>query len=354
MCHFFIHISDKMQKNNFKFKIIVNRVFVWLFVWAFFYVGQIKMSLNYAFWDSFMVVVSLLIIFYSNTFWRKNDKSRINRYRVKSIFLVLLISATDVFLEQITQSKLHFGVSGNTEDWYTLFSITLFLVFNTCAFLASELFALQQESHRNEILIGKLREEHMASQLDLLRSRIDPHFLFNSLNTIYTLSYLNDERTSEKIMQLSEMLRYVLYDCNTPMVPVINEINYLNSYIEINQLRSKSLQNVVLDVVNSNDNAMIAPMILLPFVENAFKHSQISREKEGYIKIFINVKRNQLHFLVENSLPAVRKQNEAFTSSGIGLENVKKRLDLQYGDKCQLKITPHKEYYRVQLTFDLS
>ena len=354
MCHIFIYIQSKMQEIGFKFKIIVNHIFVWLLVWAFFYVGQIKMSLNYAFWDSFMVVVSLSILFYSNTFWRKNDKSKINRYRIRSIFLILVISATDVFLEQITQSKQNFGVSGNANDWYTLFSITLFLVFNSGAFLASEFFSMQQESHKNEILIGKLREEHMASQLDLLRSRIDPHFLFNSLNTIYTLSYLNDERTSEKIMQLSEMLRYVLYDCNTPMVPVTNEINYLKSYIDINQLRSKSSQNVVLDVVISNDNAFIAPMILLPFVENAFKHSQISREKEGYIKIFINVKRNELHFLVENSIPAVRKQNEAFTSSGIGLENVKKRLDLQYGDKCQLKITPHKEYYRAQLTFNLS
>ncbi|MDR2122003.1 MAG: histidine kinase [Flavobacteriaceae bacterium] len=318
---------------------------IWGVIWIFLYLGEIRLSHGFAIWNASMVVLSQYTIFNCNLYWKK--KSKTFNYRLKTIGLLFLMIISDLLIENITEAR-HLFIKGG-KDWYTPFSLTIFVFFNLCAFFASELFILQQEYYKNLSIINKLKEQQAISQLDLLKSKINPHFLFNSLNTIYTLSYLKNEKTPEKIMHLSEMLRYVLYDCDVDKIPVIKEINYLKAYMNFNSLRGKYNQNINFKFENCFDNVAIAPMLLLPFVENAYKYSGILHNKDAYINISIDVNKNNILFFIENSVYSSNPNEKTLIQGGIGLNNVKKRLELQYPEKYSLNINSKQNVFQVTL-----
>jgi sensor histidine kinase YesM len=329
---------------------------VWLLLWVFLYAGEVRLSYNFAVWNSLMVVLTQSTIFYCNIYWKNKAKKGESIYKTKTIGLLVLLTGINLSMEYATKIRQHFGIFENGNDWYTLFSITIFVVFNMCAYLASEFYINQKEVQNYRIQIQKLKEEKMASELSFLRSKMNPHFLFNSLNTIYTMSYLNDSRSPEKIMLLSEMLRYVLYDCNAEEVSLKREVDYLKAYIDFKHLRGKSVRNITFDEENGDEfnSYKIAPMLLLPFVENAYKHSHISSEKEGYIKIAANLCKGVFFFSVENSVPDYIKENNALITSGIGLKNVRKRLEIQYQKRYySLNVIPGINKYRIEFTLKL-
>lgn len=331
-------------------KKIVLYVVVWILVELLFFVGEIRFSPIFALWDSLMLVSGMIIVFYLNVYWHRKYSSTGNRYRIWTVVLILIISSIDIVIELLAETRYEFGVSHADQDWYTLFSVPLFIMYNSCAFFASELLLLQKEFSNQRLRISLLKEEYATLQLKLLRSQINPHFLFNSLNSIYSLSYLNDSRTSEKIMQLSEILRYVLYDCDSQTVLLKKEIRYLKNYIYLNQLRGNVEQNVELSIEGKAERKQIAPLILIPFVENAFKHSHIAREKDATISIGLYINNSELQFNLKNSIPANIRKNITFSSHGLGLENVKRRLNLQYPNRHTLNIHSGKTSYSVDLT----
>ncbi|MDR1877672.1 MAG: histidine kinase [Flavobacteriaceae bacterium] len=338
-----------MQPTNYSLRKIGINAGIWAVVWVFLYLGQIQLPLDFAAWNASMVVLSQCAIFNCNIYWKK--KSKTFNYRLKTIGLLSLMTIVNLLIENLTETRYLF-IRGE-RDWYTPFSMIIFVFFNLCAFFASELFILQQEYYKNQSVINKLKEQQAVSQLELLKSKINPHFLFNSLNTIYTLSYLDNEKTSEKIMQLSEMLRYVLYDCDVGKVPVTKEVNYLKAYMDFNLSRGKYGQNIDFRYENHSENAVVAPMLLLPFVENAYKYSGILHHKEAYINISIEVNKNNINFLIENSVYSSNPNEETFIPGGIGLNNIKKRLELQYSGKYSLNISSKEDIFRVMLILQL-
>jgi sensor histidine kinase YesM len=326
---------------------------IWTLVFLFFYIGEIRLSHSFAMWDSLMVVVSQVIIFYSNIYFKKQVQFSGEHYRTKSIALIIMLSAVDLLVEYSAQIRRHYGVSGNVEDWYTLFSVVLFVYFNTSAYLASEFLLYRQESHEHQMLIEKLKKEKTESQLELLQARINPHFLFNSLNTIYAMSYLEDPNTPEKIMRLSDLLRYVLYECNDDEILLEKEIDYLKSYIEFNRISDDEIRDITFVETTGFGQAKIAPMILLSFVENACKHSRILFEKDGFIHISAGMRDNVFDFSIINSISKSAGINNATPYSGIGLENIRKRLNFLYRGNYLLYTTKDDDKYNVEFTVNL-
>jgi sensor histidine kinase YesM len=329
---------------------------IWILLFVFFYVGEVRLSHSFAVWDSLMVVVSQAILFYSNRYWYAHAGTSRVSYRVKSITLLILLTMFNLLVEYCLQIRQHYGIGETTDDWYTLFSVVIFVAFNMCAYLASELYIYQRKAQAHRLQIRQLKEEKTTSELELLRARINPHFLFNALNTIYALSYLKDVRTPEKIMLLSELLRYALYDCRAESIPLKREIDYLKTYIDFNRLREDDLQQVTFESDEEFGTATIAPMILVSFVENAYKHSRIQYEEDGYIRIAATCDGGVFHFSVENSVPEAVKEVEPqpVRSSGIGLENIQKQLKILYRKGYSLEIIPAARTFRVEFTLNLN
>ena len=192
----------------------------------------------------------------------------------------------------------------------------------------------------------QLESEHLKSELDFLKAQINPHFLFNTINNIYVLIEEDKKLASLTLLRFSELLRYQLYDCNAGKMPVSKEIEFLNNFIRMEQLRTGDQVLVELQMDPEPGYFEIAPFILLPFVENAFKH--VSHDDARKNTIFINSHMDQgvFHFSVINSCD---DRPETAGRSGIGLANVKRRLELIYPDKYELDIQKKNGFHQINL-----
>ena len=207
-----------------------------------------------------------------------------------------------------------------------------------------------EESNKARLREQAIIAEKLKSEMNLLKSQINPHFLFNALNNIYSLSYRGSEQASEAILKLSGILRYVIYDCNATTVSIEKEVSYLEDLIELQQLKTPYQQNIRLTYKNMDNTGEIAPMLLIPFVENSFKHSKIESDKEAYITINLVHQTNQFLFTIENSIPKTPHQKD--NCSGIGHENVRKRLNHAYPNRHELKISRSKTAFKVELILE--
>ena len=205
---------------------------------------------------------------------------------------------------------------------------------------------LKNEDLKNKILQTQLQLK--KQELSMLKMQIHPHFLFNSLNTIYGFALKKRDEAPEMILKLSNLLDYILYKIEKPTVSLENEINHLEDYISLEKLRFHDTLEVNLIKGDDISEMYIAPMLLIPFVENSFKHGAII---DGSLAIMIGVKRNSemLFFEVENSV--LEKTND---STGIGLENIKKRLEMLYPNAYTLEINRTDKLFKVQLAININ
>ena len=195
-------------------------------------------------------------------------------------------------------------------------------------------------------------KEKLATELKFLKSQVNPHFLFNALNNFYSMSVMQAPQTSESIMQLSEILRYMVYDSNEDKVPLKSEINYIKNFIDLRLLKDSRGMNVELDLDETASHLMVAPVLFIPFVENAFKHSKIEDLKEGFIKIQLKTNNNTVTFHVINSIPENNFSKDEV--GGVGLENTTKRLKLLYpGNQHDLSIHKTNRQFEVILNITL-
>lgn len=217
--------------------------------------------------------------------------------------------------------------------------------------VASIIYRLVSDRILAERAEREARAERLASELKFLRSQVSPHFLFNVLANMVSLARKRSDQLEPALIQLSDMLRYMLYETNSERFPVTKEIASLRNYIELQQLRFGEDVNVQLDIDNGGPTCTIEPMLLIPFVENAFKHG-IGMAKEPFIQVSLQIKEPYLHFRVVNNYSRENTAKDA--NSGIGLTNVRNRLRLLYGDKHSLTIQDSGEVYDVTLKLALS
>ncbi len=194
-----------------------------------------------------------------------------------------------------------------------------------------------------------LTEEKLETELKLLKAQINPHFIFNALNNIYSLTYMQSKNAPESILKLSEMLRYVFYDCNKDRVPLSSEIKYIDNFTAFQQMKSEFVQNISLKADTNGANIEIAPMLFVPFIENAFKYSRIEENEDAFVSISIEHKNETLFFCIENSVP----RNKPASGSGTGIKNVQHRLNIIYPEKYDLQINDKDDLYRVDLSLKL-
>ena len=211
----------------------------------------------------------------------------------------------------------------------------------------SSAYSVTRISRKKERDDELVKSEKLQSEMKFLKSQINPHFLFNALNNIYSLTLTGSEQSSDMILKLSDMLRYILYECNESHVPIENEWKYIQNYIEFQKLKSKDELNIRVEFNNESPGALIVPMILIPFVENAFKHSRVEDAENGWVTLSLNNKVKEIILQVENSIPQQKHNKDDV--GGIGLDNVKRRLDLTYGKSQALIINDTPKSYSVIL-----
>ena len=193
----------------------------------------------------------------------------------------------------------------------------------------------------------KVRQEKVEAELQMLKTQINPHFLFNTLNSIYVLAMKKSEQTANVVMKLSDILDYILYRTNTPGIAISDEIRIMNNYIELEKIRFSERVTVSFTSTIHSSETQIPPMLIIPFIENAMKHGVGKSTEKSWINIAINETRQMLEIAVSNSKSQKSLKSE---TGGIGLANVKKRLDLLFGDTYQLDVSEKNDRFDVFLS----
>jgi sensor histidine kinase YesM len=204
---------------------------------------------------------------------------------------------------------------------------------------------------KNRLQDARASAEQSQSELKLLQSQLSPHFLFNTLNNIYGISLSQHEKVPTLLLKLSSLLRYSVYDAKELYVPLKNELEYISNYIEFEKIRNgdKLVLGTSIEI-DYNPDAKIAPLLLIVFIENAFKHAKNTTEHKIYIDIVIKTWGNFILFSVRNSNDGVKHESAILNKdSGFGLDNVAKRLDLLYWKEYDLKIEDQLGFYTVML-----
>lgn len=204
----------------------------------------------------------------------------------------------------------------------------------------------QQERQQQE-----LQNQTIESELRFLKTQINPHFLFNTLNSLYALTLKKSNDAPEVVLMLSEMMRYMLYECNEPLVQLSKEVSYIENYLNLEKLRLSKDIDIHFEVKGATADYKVAPLLFIPFIENSFKHGVANQIGKGFVHIHIACSDELITFSIENTkpVPTTLSTPSAKKSGGIGLVNVKRRLDLLYPNKNELIIGETFETYNVSL-----
>jgi len=195
-------------------------------------------------------------------------------------------------------------------------------------------------------------KEKVQIELKALRSQINPHFFFNTLNSVYSMSLEKDDRLPTTVLQLSELMRYFLYESRGDLVPLDKEIAVLKDYISLQRLRSPESLEVVVDIQGDLENKSIAPLLLITFVENAFKHGAKGNTGKTFVHLSLKVEGNELNFRLENNIGEAADVTQS-RQTGVGLENVNRRLQLLYPDRYRLHTGYHSKSFIVELNLQM-
>src|SRR5688572_20893278 len=199
-----------------------------------------------------------------------------------------------------------------------------------------------------------LETQRMQSEIRFLKSQINPHFLFNTLNSLYALTLKKSDKAPEIVIKLSEMMRYMLYESNERRVPLQKEVNYIRNYLAMEGLRQYGHADISFNVEGDITDQTIAPLIFIPFLENSFKHGLNHQISDGYVHVIMKVLGNKLLLRITNSKPAQVLQPIEKTSGGIGLANVQRRLHLLYPNQFKLDIEDNEKEHIVELSLALT
>lgn len=346
---------------------ILTHILVWSLIGLFLLLWQPltwKIEIPIQFWIKQAVLfLLLLLVFYVNSSILIPRLLLNNKYLW---FIVLNVFGTIVvsYIVQQVELAIHmhehmdkaFKAAKNSgsylrkEDKFDYFSML-------CAMMVlgiSTSLTAVQNWQKDIQLRETLEKEKLNSELSFLKAQINPHFFFNTLNNIYALTIIDVEASREALHKLSRMMRYVLYETQNSTVLLSHELSFIEDYIQLMRLRLTEKVTIEFNRPGVLSDMPIAPMILLPFVENAFKHG-VSSLKESYITITVNQEGNQLFLEVVNTLFEQKKEG-LDESNGIGLVNTRRRLDILYPEKYDLSIKENKtdKEYSVQLKLNVA
>jgi hypothetical protein len=268
--------------------------------------------------------------------------------------LLILIPANALFAHQLTTwlvnpIRVYLLIPTPHDNFYYGLMSGLRGGLQTGGFAA--MITLAKHFYRKDQANQQLVREKLTAELQLLKAQVHPHFLFNTLNNLYSLTLLKSDHAPEVVLKLSGLLRYMLYECNAPQVPLDKEVRMMQDYVELERLRYGDRLDLAVNVRGDLAGKGVAPLLLLPFLENAFKHGASEQLDQAWIALDLTVKDNLLKMKLINSVseeapPPVPDAD----CHGIGLQNVRKRLELLYPGRHELKILREAETFIVTLT----
>jgi two-component system LytT family sensor kinase len=270
---------------------------------------------------------------------------------VISNLISALIFSTLIFIISIFTYK-HVNLHESSWEHHILFTTSLvnilvFIIGSTMVYFIKEWYKLKDIASKMILLEKeKIESEHQA-----LKAQLNPHFLFNTLNNLYSLSIAKSDKAPQVILKLSELMSYVLYECKEEYIELKKEVNFLNDYIELEKLRSGKIQ-AIFNAELSAKNPQISPLLFIPFIENAFKHSR-SDFNSPKIEARMELKSNTLYFYCKNTIGNQKTKIET-KYQGVGIENVKKRLELIYPHNHKLEIIDKESEFEVFLEIDFN
>lgn len=308
-------------------------------------------------WSRIGIIVSnqltfALIVSYLNYFVflpRFLKHKNLWRYLAEFVLPFALIMFTRINVDRLLMD----GYSHHEEYLYrTRFVVQVITVnFFLVIFVAMLRFAedwFELEAQRKEV-----ENERLTAELNFLKAQINPHFLFNTLNNLYYLAFSKSDNTTEVIAKLSQMMRYMIYDSNYPLVPLSKEIEYMQNYISLERLRLNNQIPIQFQVKGNVEQILIAPLIFITFLENAFKHGVTNNSTGAWVNILIELNNHNCTYTVENSKVS-KSGGDKDEKSGIGLRNVKRRLELSYPGKYNLSVNDQPDQYSIKLNIHLS
>lgn len=331
----------------------LRHIMIWTVIWLLFTLGESILSGHALLQTSLYEAVNLAFyagLIYLNFYWLI-PRLLLNQKFLK--YAIYLIGAA-VLLAPIKTFALYFVTSSDPE-WqanllltmdYTF--IAMFLVGGASTVVKIILDWSFQARERK-----KLETQTMQSELRFLKSQINPHFLFNTLNSLYAHTLKKSDEAPEIVLKLSEMMRYMLYECNEKQVPLEKEVKYIKNYLDLERIRQGNTAEVTFDVAGDIRHQKVTPLLFIPFLENSFKHGVNHQLKEGFVRVYLDVAPDEITFFIENSKPP-QTQIRKTQFGGIGLTNVERRLNLLYPDRHELSIenTPHSYSVTLQLGLD--
>ncbi|MEN0047734.1 MAG: histidine kinase [Bacteroidota bacterium] len=306
----------------------------------------------FTFFNMLILVSFYAAIIYFNLYYLIPEYLSKNKFLLYSAFLFVscmiitpLYEITQYFYYEITANERAQEIL--LENVNFQFLVTFFVV-GTSTILKIISDWVRHTRERQE-----LQTRTMQSELRFLKSQINPHFLFNTLNNLYALTLKKDDKAPEIVIKLSEMMRYMLYECNERRVLLQKEINYIRNYLDLESLRQGKGVSIEFEVNGRVSDQQIAPLMFIPFLENSFKHGLNHSIKEGFVKIELNVDEKEVNFNIENSKADRIVTPTRGKSGGIGLVNVRRRLDLLYPEQYDLSVEDRPNTYAANLLLTL-
>lgn len=344
---------DKSFLKKILVKIVLHTIF-WSIILLFYiyFFGFNDKSLNYVVSFSLFLMPITIATTYVFNYKIIPDyliKKKYNYFILYSLYAVIIsayLIVCSIFYGLIYLSKFDYGNMPPVSRSLLFVMVAVYLVvIIVCAFKLLKLNLKQAEKTKQlETKILEAQLKLKEQELSYLKMQIHPHFLFNTLNTIYGFALKKNENAPAMILKLSNLLDYLLYQIDKPFVLLEDDLNHIKDYIGLEKMRFNETLNISFETNNIQKDAKIAPMLLLPFVENSFKHGVLI---DGMLAITIQLycKDNSIHFSIENS-----SSKNGDETKGIGLENLKKRLDILYTDTHHLEIEKSNNKFKVTLS----
>lgn len=293
----------------------------------------------------FKVLVSYLILFVFNRFF---DKKQYLKLVIAFLAVCFIYVGLRYALEEVLFFK-WFGFHNYSEESRRLPYYITDNIYNVISFSFTAFFIkMIEDFFKNEKEKNALLTEKLNAEQAFLKSQLNPHFLFNTLNNIYSLTLTASPKAPEAVLKLSELMRYMLYESNVEKINLETEVKYLKNFVELQKFRYSGQTYIDFQVAGDLHSQKIAPLLLIAFVENAFKHGEVSIENKP-LSISLLLNQNNLNFTAQN----FKKDQNKDEVGGVGLENVRRRLDLIYPNQYSLDIEDTKETYFCELNLIL-
>lgn len=330
----------------------VNHLIYWVsFVFVESYVFSYQQNFPYVFYLlNLLVHLPVLLLYTYVVIYYLVPQFLLRSRYIRFIAMLVAFSAFAALLKLFISKNIYYALfipkALHPHEWYSFDSFLVNLPWIIGPTVLFAMFKYYKDWIRSQDISREAERKRLATELQVLKGQLNPHFLFNTFNNLYSLALSKSDKTAVVIAKMSDMFHYILYECNATEVPVSKELKLIEDYIELEQIRYSDRLSIKFDKKIGNKNYLIPPMLLYSFVENCFKHGSSQDPDLPWIRLSLHVRDNHLTFEATNNIPINYK---GANSEGVGLLNGKRRLELMYPQNHQLIIREENNEFYLKL-----